>query len=388
MATYDLKRFARAHILKAIAPKNLVGFLQPHREYFEQRGFDLSLIREEMKSDDFKALLRVLVNPDPDTPQRLIDALYHVNEMATQEGMEVLLTEYGGAGYSFTDPEPTPADLAVQAWMMDSRLFETTCANQYTLTPRAYRIYQSAGGGDSIDPTGAEALAAFEEELNDWFEKHKRGRHCRVFPFPGDHDCCYIIRHGEPHARVSTIDKGESSCVFFQPEKFDTLVYDYASGQLRIGAGTKPTRSLYRTAFGKCMFGDDEHFPETRVYTLQPLLSDGRKSLHCADIPGLQNITLKKVQARLDGGNGLRVTYDSADVFDDRDFLEATPPDALVSLAVFSVRFVGEGRARSTTIRLPNIIEHRRDGDGAILDKWLQERGFLLDGQSADGTER
>lgn len=64
MATYDLKRFARAHILKAIAPKNLVSFLLPYGEYFEQRGFDLSLIREEMKSEDFNALLRVLINPD------------------------------------------------------------------------------------------------------------------------------------------------------------------------------------------------------------------------------------------------------------------------------------------------------------------------------------
>lgn len=377
MATYDLKRFARAHILKAIAPKNLVSFFQPYGDYFEQRGFDMSLIREEMKSEDFNVLLRVLINPDLDTPQRLIDALYHVNEMATQEGMEILLAAYEEAGYSFDDPDPTPADLAVQAWMMNGRLFETTCANQYKLKPRAYRVYQSADGDGGSTPTGGEVLAAFESDLNDWFERRKRGRHCKVFPFPGDRDCCYIIRHGEPYARVSTINKGESSCVFFQPEKFDTLIYDLATGRLRIGASSKPTRELYRSAFGMHFFGDGDYFPESQLFTLQPLITSGRESLYCNDIPGLQHITLKRVQVRLDGGYGLRVTYDSADVFDDPRFLRATPSDAVVVEATLSVKFAGEGRARSTEIRTPNIIECRRDGDEVILDRWLRERGFI-----------
>lgn len=377
MATYDLKRFARAHILKAIAPKNLVSFLLPYGEYFEQRGFDMSLIREEMKSEDFNVLLRVLINPDLDTPQRLIDALYHVNEMATQEGMEILLAAYEEAGYSFDDPDPTPADLAVQAWMMNGRLFETTCANQYKLKPRPYRVYQSANVGNGSMRSDGEALVAFEHDLNDWFERRKRGRHCKVFPFPSENDCCYIIRHGEPYARVSTINKGESSCVFFQPEKFDTLIYDFDSGRLRIGASSKPTRGLYRAAFGRHLFGDDDYFPESPLFTLQPLLTDGRESLFCNDIPGLQHITLKHVQVRLDGGDGLRVTYDSEDLFDDARFLRLTPPDALVTEAVLSVKFVGEGRARSTEIRIPNIVECRRDGDGVVLDKWLRERGFI-----------
>lgn len=354
-----------------------MSFFLPYREYFEQRGFDLSLIREEMKSEDFNVLLRVLIDPDLDTPQRLIDALYHVNEMATQEGMEILLAAYEEAGYSFDDPDPTPADLAVQSWIMNGKLFETTCANQYKLKPRAYRVYQSADGEGGSSPLDGEVLAVFESDLNDWFERRKRGRHCKVFPFPGDNDCCYIIRHGEPYARVSAINKGESSCVFFQPEKFDTLIYDFTSGRLRIGASSKPTRDLYRAAFGRHFFGDDGYFPEYQLFTLQPLITDGRESLYCNDVPGLQQITLKRVQVRLDGGYGLRVTYDSADVFGDPGFLRTTSPDALVTEAVLSVKFVGESRARSTGIRIPNIIECCRDGDGVILDSWLRERGFI-----------
>lgn len=377
MATYDLKRFARLHILKSVKPAHLAEFLEPYREYFASRQFDLSKIGNDMSVEDFNAMLGVLINPDADTPQRLIDALYHVDEMATSEGMETLIAEYGKAGYFFDDPDPTPADVAVRAWTMNSRLFESTYAKLSRLKPRVYRFYQGASDGHS-EPLGEQALLALEKDLNDWSEKNKLGRHCRVFPFIGDGDHCYIVRRGKPHARVSTINKGESSCAFFQPETFDAVAYDLETGQLRVAAGTKGTVKLYRTTFGKHMFGSEDHFPEASLYDLQSLLSEGRECLLCDDIPGMVGVKLCKIQVSLGGGHDGSTTWEASDVYEIPEFLEKTAPDATVLSASFAVKFSGSTRARTSEVKPPNSLKYRRDGDGRVMERWLRARRLAI----------
>jgi len=372
MATYDLKKFARVHILKSIKPTRLAAFFGQHHDYFATRDFDLSKINSEMSDEDFTSMLSVLMNPDNETPQSLIDALYHVNEMATAEGMETLIAEYGKAGYVFDDPDPTPADIAVCAWTMNSRLFETIYAKLARLKPRTYRFYQGMSNGHS-HPLEEDRIAALEEDLNDWSERNKLGRHCKVFPILSDNDHCYIVRRGKPHARVSTIARGESSCAFFQPETFDAVAYDTTTGQLRVAAGTKGALDLYRTAFGKHIFGSEDHFSDTRLYDLQQLLTRGRECLVCDDIPGMHDVKLRKLQVSM-GGNGGSITWESSDLFDIPDLLKQIAPDADVLAASFAVKFAGCTRARTSEVKPPNSIKYRRDGDGRLLEMWLRER--------------
>ena len=381
MATYDLKKFARVHILKSIKPAHLAAFFEQYRDYFAGRGFDLSRIGSDMSAEDFTSMLSVLMNPDNDTPQRLIDALYHINEMATSEGMETLITEYGKAGYVFDDPDPTPADVAVCAWTMNSRLFETVYAKLTRLKPRVYRFYQGASNGSS-EPLGEDAVAALENDLNDWSEKNKLGRYCKVFPILGDGDHCYIVRRGKPHARVSTITKGESSCAFFQPETFDAVAYDVETGQLRVAAGTRGTLELYRTAFGKHMFGSEGHFPDARLYDLQSLLAKGRECLFCDDIPGMVDVKLRKIQLSLGGGYDGSIIWEASDVYEIPEFITKTAPDAEVVMAAFAIKFAGCTRARTSEVKPPNSLKYRRDGDGRIMERWLRAR------ELARGNER
>ena len=49
------------------------------------------------------------------------------------------------------------------------------------------------------------------------------------------------------------------------------------------------------------------HFPAgRRKYTLDPLKAVGRKSLTCAGVDGLLDVTLKEIELRGHGGSGLR----------------------------------------------------------------------------------
>lgn len=86
MATYNLRRFAHADGLKAIAREHLLALLKPHKPYFDGRGLTLP---PPSASDgiDYDQLVNVLMNPDTDTPKGLLDALYFVHEMATPEAM-------------------------------------------------------------------------------------------------------------------------------------------------------------------------------------------------------------------------------------------------------------------------------------------------------------
>jgi hypothetical protein len=90
MATYNLRRFAHADGLKAIARKHLLALLKPHKSYFDSRGLTLP---PPSASDglDYDQLVNVLMNPGADTPKSLLDALFFVHEMATPECMDTLL---------------------------------------------------------------------------------------------------------------------------------------------------------------------------------------------------------------------------------------------------------------------------------------------------------
>jgi hypothetical protein len=99
VATYNLRRFAHADGLKAIAREQLLALVDPHKPYFDGRGLTLP---PPSASDgiDYDQLVNVLMNPDTDTPKGLLDTLYFVHEMATPEAMDVLIQEAENNGIS------------------------------------------------------------------------------------------------------------------------------------------------------------------------------------------------------------------------------------------------------------------------------------------------
>ncbi len=136
MATFNLRRFASPDALRHIQEENLRGLLSRHAAYFKKRGVELngaapSRVAEPLApygnspagaADhdglDYETLAGVLVTPDDDTPPALVDALYMIHEMSTDESMQVLLDananlpekdriNFNGA------PDLTPADVAI-----------------------------------------------------------------------------------------------------------------------------------------------------------------------------------------------------------------------------------------------------------------------------------
>ncbi len=379
MATYNLRRFAQPAGLKAIEPTRLLKFLEPHTPYFASRGLSLSPPNGS-NGLDYERLVEVLMSPDTDTPKDLVDGLFFVHEMSTDEGMDMLLAEAQRNGISLDgDPDPTAADVAVQVFLQDRELLERKHAERYLTRPRSFEYFQAETLPlTAFQQPSMQILAVLARDLDDWFEKKKRGRGSRVFVYPKGDSIWFLVRHGDPFRREGSLNGSESSSVFYRPEKYDVLVYEPALGELRMNACNKGEKETYRLALGRHIFGDEDFFPGTGKYSLEPLRTSGTASIVCTDVVGMDWVQLKEIQY-LWGGAQREIEIRKAD--DIFAALEAggrsLPFRARIIGASFQVKFTDAKNPRTVTIRPSNIAQYTRDSDADVVEDWLQRRGFI-----------
>jgi hypothetical protein len=383
MATFRLRRFSKPETLKSIAPAMLLPFLQHFDSYFRSRGVELPE-SGDVETFDWERLIDVFMAPDAKTPQELVDALYYVDELSTDEGMNALLDEVDAAHITLTGGLfHAPADVAIEVWLHDPTILERVHASQYLSRPRSYVYYPVTGPvvPDFLLPTDG-ALRALEADLDNWFEKRRRGRASLVMMFPREECVWFLVRHGDPLRREGSIDHGEPSSVLYRPVKYDVVVYDQEIGDLRVNAGTEGERRMYREQFGKHLFGDPQLFGERGKYSLEPLRSDGRAALNCEDIAGIDSIQLTEVHLRWPGAYQEREIRKSPDLFRAFESRGARlPENAQLVKAGFAVKFSNARNPRKVTIELPGKAQFRRDDDADYVEAWLKARGFVLNGR-------
>ncbi|MCL6503756.1 MAG: hypothetical protein K6T86_13825 [Pirellulales bacterium] len=123
------------------------------------------------------------MEPGAGLPKDLLDALFLVDEMATPHGMDALLNAPGLALEEGDDD--SPADIAVQTWLLDRQLLESKHAEQFLVRPRSFECYQTARAKvPSFTLPDAVVCGNLERDLDDWFERKRRGRGTRVFVYP------------------------------------------------------------------------------------------------------------------------------------------------------------------------------------------------------------
>jgi hypothetical protein len=378
MSSFRLSRFfSQPEILRGIDPENLVSILADHAAAMEALGFKLP-DAADAAGFDYDALTALLMEPDK-LPSEVREAFYFVHEMATDEGMECLLDAAEQAGIEIVGtPAPTPGDTAVQVWLKDRELLERKHAEQFLRSPRTF---ESFGTATSPVPTYNDpmALAAqMKNDLDDFFDKRKRGRNTKVFPYVRSDGVWFLVRHGDPFKREGAIDdKGESVGVYYWPEKFDVLVLDPAEGELRINARNKGEKKEYRKVFGRHLYGDDGFFGGESKYTLEPLREKGEDAI--APVEGMEEVFLTEVDFLWGGSFSEKEIRKADDVFGaykarNRAF-PAKPP---ITKACFRVTFSDSDTPRTVTIKPPNVAQYTRDADSVIVEKWLKARGFIV----------
>ena len=382
MSTLNPRRFANVATLRKVHQDRLLSLLVPHEAYLTGRAVDF-----DNGGIDYAGLVTVLLKPDERFPLDLADALHHINELATEDGMDDLLDAAEARGLDLRlDDHPSPADVALSAWLVDQDLVERVLAEQFLTRPRSFEY--AVGSGEppvTVAHPDQAALTAMEQALDDYFDKKKRGRHSKVFVFPKEDGTWFLVRHGEPMDRRGVIKDGESDAVFFRPEKYDVVVYDPVLDELRVNARSKGEKALYRKQIGLHLFEDEAYFTEAPRYTLDPLLEDGADSLVCADVPGLEYVLLKEVHYYRGGAQKEIEIRKAKDLFAAYAERDRPLPSGRMMKASFEVRFSEAKASRTLAIRLPRTAQYTRDDDSACLDSWLIRRGFVNGRDDSEG---
>lgn len=348
---------------------------------------------EESSSEklDLEGLSRIFMTPDEGTPEDLINSLYLVDEMATEQGMADLLEAARFEKLALEVGEDvSPADVAVQVWLTAPGLLERMHAEHHLSAPRSFEYFGPLSDGhDEFRPPSAEQIRGLEGALANWLEGHKRGRSCRVFVFEEDDSVWFMVRHGEPFRREERVVGDEPSSISYRPLKYDVLVYERETREIRVNAPLSGLKKLYRREFGRYLFGDEDYFPNEVKYTLEPIRRDGEKCVVCSDVPGLEWVRLREVHLHWGGPHGEYEIRKASNVFAALRHRETGPLPLHPGLARagFTVKFIGVKRPRSVTIHPPNVALYARDDDSVRVEEWLRKRGFLdvrEDGEADD----
>ncbi|OGQ00336.1 MAG: hypothetical protein A2Z40_04405 [Deltaproteobacteria bacterium RBG_19FT_COMBO_60_16] len=383
MTTYNLKRFSNAEALKAIGREYLLALLIPYASYFKDRGLTLPP-QSSPDGLDYEQLVQVLMNPGNDTPDSLSNSLFYVHEMSTPECMDVLLQAAEEKNISIDgNSDPTPADVAAQIYLKDKDLLERKHAEQEVSTRRSFEYFGTELYPlPEFNPPTQQSLVALQTDLDDWFERKKRGRGSRVFVFPRKDAVWFMIRHGDPYKREG-IFEGKEPVAFFQPEKYDVLVYDPSIGDIRMNACSKGEKDLYRRKFGLHVFGNEDFFTVRKKYTLEPLRK-GDASIACEDVTGMESVTLKQIHFYLGGAQREVEIRQANDVYAALKARQRDMPAKLpIIKASFEVKFTDSKKKRSVIVGA-SFANYTRDSDSAVVKDWLDKREFTLDRRSVN----
>jgi hypothetical protein len=379
---FRLKRFTNVALLRRIdfqLLSQLFGTNSRYVAFLEGRGIACTHDADEF---EFERLAAVLMTPDENTPEDLLDALYFIDQLATPECSERLLEELHQRDVDLSGAECSPEDLALRAWLVDPNILQRIHAEQYRTRPEKFESY-FANRAAALQTPSAEVLTALEAELNEWFDFKKKGRGARVFPFPSGDAVWFLVRHGQRIKREGTVKADQKSgSVFYRPEKFDVLIYYPATGELAIHTETKSERRIYCRFLGRHLFGDRDFFrfeSPLSKYTLAPLINSGRAALVCSDVAGLDHMDLVELHIERDSEQTdveIRRADDVLRALEDQGRNLADEAITPVK-AKLRVGFTG-GKERTVVIEPPRTASFDHEADNAIIHEWLSRRGFII----------
>jgi hypothetical protein len=385
MANVNL--FTQPGTFRRMKPEFLCKWLEPARDYLAGRGFVLPA--EGSGQIDFDRLAGIFMEPDAAMPRELMHSASLIHEMSTENAMHDLLDGIRHLqGKLVIGDDPDPVDVAVQVWLYAPDVLEEMHQMHQLDRPRGFVHFVTDRQPDEgFDGPTDEQKAALEAELADWFHHAKRGRHAKVWTYRRPGEYWFLVRHGLASKRQEVVSATGTDTLIFRPGEYDVLVYNRQSGELRVHGCSPREVEMLRTSFGKHIFHDKDFFPGGARFTLAPLVETGRGCLACRDVPGIEDITLTEVQAFTGGGEWLRTTFQAGDLFTNIEKEKVVLPAAenLVR-ASFLVRFSDSAKKRTIKIMGSNKLSVVRDGDTAMMEKWLAARGFIIK-RKVEGNE-
>jgi hypothetical protein len=370
------KSFSQPDLLKRIRPENLMRLLEPHRLFFEMKGFPLPAAGDD--EIDYLSLGGILAQPDEDMSSDLVEALHLIENFSGDAHFDEVLDLAHQNGL-LVEPDETVPDLATQLYLHDPQVLERKELEHLFEKRKNFESYRALNPDEvlAIEDLPAD-LVPLEQALDEYFQSKKRGSGCRVIRKDSDGEVRFLVQHGQVCKREPSRKGTQSTCTFFRPEKTDVVVYDVLHNEVRINAANLPDFREYRALFGRHLFGDDDKFVFAEKYTLEPLKRDGVAALSCRDVAGIESVRLREIEYGWDGAFDHVETHRADDLFKALALLSRkVEGEAHIRRAVFKVKLEGEKKARTVTIKAGNKSGYNRGEEAMLIEDWLRARGFV-----------
>lgn len=377
MASFDPKVFTRPDGLKRITNDNLIAFLEPHRSYLAGRGF--SFPTDPALDFPHEDLAKLLMQYDEKIPDNLVNGLYYIDEVASNEPLEEMMDRANNAGITLSvNGKSTAADVATQIWNAKPDLLIERAVRSLAFQKSSFMYFVGKlGRTRKLPATPDVKLKQLETLMDPWFESKQRGKGTRVFAFPRTDKAWLLIRHGMPMIREGKHeDDGSSGVALYRPQKHDVVIYDADQDVLAVNADTKGARTLYRETIGHVLFGDKDYFGEGEIFTLAPIRDDGAACLVSSDIDGIDRVRLREVVRVLPGRIPITEITRASDLFAAlEDHADAKFKYGNIIAAKFGVLFRGARQERVVSVS-KGSARYDRDTDAPAVEAWLDARGF------------
>lgn len=377
-----LKSFSQPDQLKRFQPEVLFRLLEPHRLFFEMKGFSIPPPGDG--EVEYLALAGILAEPDEDMPGDLVEALHLISELGTDESYDDLLEIADGADI-LVGEDATAPDVAARIWLMDPQLLQRKDRETLFDRRKTFDSFEAADPDLEIKVEQLPSdLGALEASLGAHFQQKKKGAGCRILTKSAPGEIRFLVQHGQPCRREASRKGTQSTCTFFRPERTDVVVLDVLNRELRINADSAPDLRKYRELFGAYLFGNADMFIYAQKYVLEPLRAKGEDSLRCRDIEGIESVRVTQID--LDWGGAFEnVTTERAhDVFKALQLRQAElPTEPVIRKAVFKIKLKGAKKPRTVSVKAGNKAGYQRGEDSAVIEAFLRARGFIVYGTKA-----
>jgi hypothetical protein len=378
MPSFHLPHFSDIAILRSIEPNRFRTFLLRFDNYLRSQGFSIPETAE-FTDAHLQRLIGIFNAHDGSTPADMIEALFHISEVANDQGMEALLLVASKTGIDLPEGDLTPADLALLIWLNDPDQLRRANCERIVLRFQSFYCFMNRTLEAPLFEIPADGvLKRIEERTNQFNRNRKRGGGAAVWMYEFGNEVAFLIRFGGSLKRDEIMDNDQCRPDIRRPVGYDLVVYNIETGELRIRADLVSERRFYCRLFSEQLFNDPEFFEHGETFNLDVIYQLGEDVQSPGLDFGIKRVTLVEIQEVLLGERTLHVTFKSDAIFEAiREHNRRLTPTGRLLSAKFRIILEDAGEV-TVTVCSGNKIRCSRQVGTTAIDRWMIHIGIRV----------
>jgi hypothetical protein len=377
MDTVCSRKALSVNYLGQIRKELLQKFLLPYEEYLAAEGLHCASLHEA----NYEQLFFILNLPIK-KPHNLMKALAYIRNVATFEGLALMIATAEENNLVLDFANPTPPDIAMQILVNAPELLERLYREELSIQGRAFNCFSCKDKAKFCTLNiSAVSINALENSLDQWFALKNYGTKSRLYVYHSHEQMSYMaISHGLYDMPLNNGDQ-RTAMPHYSPRAFDFIQYNHALNEIAIQGATNEFVTIYKELIGKHFLGSKDYFDVMEKFNLSPLQESIKNSLQCKDVPGITLVRLTELRLMVDVGEIDTLTSKNClSVF--RNHIPIAGNE--LHEAMFTIHIQDEDKPQFIKIKLPNVITYSSNEYANLMNNWLMRRGFMKQDENAE----